>query len=370
MKKAVVIVPTYNEKENVKTLIPQIFDVAKKIKNWDISILVVDDHSPDKTAEEIKKIAKKYKNLHLLMGKKAGLGNAYLRGFRWVLNEKKYDVLFEMDADWSHDPGLIPQFLQEIDRGADFVIGSRYIRGGSIPSDWAAHRKLFSTAGNLIVKYGMMKRKINDWTSGFRAIRTNFVKDIIGKMNNFNGYVFQVALLNNAEMKGLKITEVPLRFEDRKKGISKINAAQYIINTLTYVFTNSAFIKYVIVGLIGFTIDFGISYIGIERLLLPVWLATLLSTETAIISNFILNNFWTFSYKQIERSISVYISKFINFNIVSAGSILIQTVAMQITTSFLPKNYWPFYKAGIILFLVIPYSWVMYNRFIWAKKKA
>lgn len=368
MKKAVIILPTYNEKENIKSLIPEIFKIAKTIDDWEISVLVVDDNSPDKTQREVKKLKDEFQNLYLLSGKREGLGKAYARGFAFTLSNLKPDVVFEMDADWSHSPTLIPAFIKKIEQGADFVIGTRYIKGGSMPEDWAPHRKLFSFFGNLIIRFGFMVPNIHDWTSGFRAIKTEFIKKILSGMKDHNGYVFQVALLDKAKKAGLIIDEVPLKFKDRKRGVSKINFIEYITKTLSYVFVNSSFVKYVIVGIIGFIIDFGVSYILIEKIRYVIWLSTVISAELAITSNFLLNNFWSFAHKKIERKLSAYLSKFVYFNFVSAGSIIIQAVGLQITTTLFSFEYWFIYKAVIIIFLIIPYSYFMYNYFIWPKK--
>jgi dolichol-phosphate mannosyltransferase len=289
MKKAVIVLPTYNEKENIKKLITLIDKVRKEISNWQIDILVVDSHSPDGTINEVKKLQKEISNLHFLETKKEGLGKAYINGFQYAIEKLKAYVIFEMDADLSHDPKLIPLFLKEIEKGADFVIGSRYIKGGSIPKDWSFDRKLFSVLGNLIIKFGFMKLKITDWTSGFRAIKTWVVKEALSYLKNYSGYVFQVAFLDYAIKNGAKINEVPLNFVDRKWGKSKINSFQYIIQTLIYVFLNSSFIKFVIVGVIGFIIDMGILYLLVERLHIAtklVWLAQAISAETAIVSIF------------------------------------------------------------------------------------
>jgi dolichol-phosphate mannosyltransferase len=368
MKKAVIVLPTYNEKENIKKLITLIDKVRKEISNWQIDILVVDSHSPDGTINEVKKLQKEISNLHFLETKKEGLGKAYINGFQYAIEKLKAYVIFEMDADLSHDPKLIPLFLKEIEKGADFVIGSRYIKGGSIPKDWSFDRKLFSVLGNLIIKFGFMKLKITDWTSGFRAIKTWVVKEALSYLKNYSGYVFQVAFLDYAIKNGAKINEVPLNFVDRKWGKSKINSFQYIIQTLIYVFLNSSFIKFVIVGVIGFIIDMGILYLLVERLHIAtklVWLAQAISAETAIVSNFLLNNFWSFAYKKIKDN---HFLSFIKFNFVSLGSLLIQTIGLQLLVNFFGRELWFLYKVLIIAFIIIPYSYILYNKVIWKEK--
>jgi dolichol-phosphate mannosyltransferase len=367
MKKAVIILPTYNEKENILTLIPAIFDVADSIKNWTLSILVVDDKSPDKTADVVKDLQEKYKNLHLLLGNKEGLGRAYTNGFKYALEHFRPDVLFEMDADWSHNPRDIPHFLEGIEKGADFVIGSRYRKGGSIPKDWGLHRKIFSISANLFVRIGFMKPKITEWTNGYRAIKAWVVKDAIPHLSNYSGYVFQIAFLDFAIKKNAKITEIPIKFTDRVDGKSKINSVQYITNMFLYVLLNSPFVKFALVGGLGFIIDFGISFILIEHHHVAIWLSTVISSEAAIISNFIFNNYWSFSHKKIESKVSSYLSKFLFFNFISIGSIIIQSGSLHLLTLWFNEQYWYIYKVFIILFLIIPYSYIMYNKIIWKK---
>lgn len=369
MKQAVIVLPTYNEVSNIEKLVHEIFDQQKNVKNWNIKILVVDSSSPDGTGKIAQKIKKTNENFFFLSTEKEGLGKAYIAGFTYVMTHLNPTVIFEMDADFSHAPRKIPEFLRAIENGADFVIGARYIRGGSIPKDWGFHRKLFSVLGNLIVRFGMMKLSVTDWTSGFRAIKTWIVRDIATGLSNYSGYVFQVALLDRAIKKGAKVVEIPIHFLDRKHGVSKINSAQYIVQTLLYVFTKSTFIRYVIVGLIGAVLDFGLSYFFIEKVKLYIWLSTLISAETAIISNFLFNNFWSFSHKKLDLSLSLYLYKFLKFNLISAGSLIIQAVGIEYAAFLFGPKYWYLYKIFILAFIVIPYSYVLYNKIIWKEKK-
>ena len=368
MRKAVIVIPTYNEKGNIERVIAALFEKAKTIPNWEIHILVVDSFSPDETGKIVIQLQKKHNNLHILEVEKSGLGNAYINGFQYALDKINPYLLFEMDADLSHDPDIIDDFLKKIEQGADFVIGSRYIKGGEIPKNWGLHRKLLSFIGNIIVRLGFMKLKIADWTSGYRAIKSWIIKDAYSHIRNYSGYVFQVALLDYAVTHKAHVDEVPLRFIDRTIGESKINAIQYSSNTLFYVFTHATFIKFVVVGLIGFGVDFGISYLLIERLRWRSWQATLLSTEIAIISNFLLNNFWAFSHKKLQNNRLTYIWSFLKFNLISSGSIIIQTIGIAVATSLFGQSLWYIYKILIITFVIIPYSYFFYNKFIWKEK--
>jgi len=368
MKKATIILPTYNEAGNIEKLLRQIDSIAQNEKNWELSVLIVDSHSQDDTVGIAKKQNLKNLRLYFLETKKEGLGRAYTQGFVYAFEKINPFVVFEMDADLSHNPQDIPHFLRKIEKGADFVIGSRYIKGGSIPKDWGIDRKIFSIFGNLIVRFGFMKLQITDWTNGFRCIKSWVVKSALDHIKNYSGYVFQIAFLDEALKKEAIIKETPVNFIDRKYGVSKISSPEYIMNIFSYIFLNSSFVKFVIVGLIGAMIDFGCSYIFIEKMRLVVWQATLMSAEIAIISNFLLNNFWSFKHKKIKSGLFNYLFAFIKFNLVSSGSLLIQSGGMQLMVNLFGRQLWYVYKVIIIAFIIIPYSYILYNKVIWRKK--
>lgn len=370
-----IVLPTYNEREGVRELIPEVFRYTKDIPGWDVHVLVADDSSPDGTADEVRNLQKKYaQKLHLQVNKgKVGLGQAYLNAFTYAIANYKPDVIFEMDADGQHPADILPHFLKKIDDGADFVIGSRYIQGGSIPSHWSLWRKFTSVVGNIVAQLSFMNFKIRDWTSGYRAIRTSYLSYVIPKMEGHTGYVFQIALLDKAFKKHLVISETPLNFTDRLNGASKMQSFQFMFDTIWYILTHSSFIRFSITGLLGAVVDFGLA-----ALLIGLWsfhkpTASALSAEIAIIFNFFMNNFWSFSHKRIKGS---YLRKLVKFNIVSSGAVVIQWVGLFVAlrvfgdlTYDLPFSLhipsWIVFKALIIGLFVIPYSYIMYNRFIW-----
>ncbi len=368
MRTAVIVVPTYNEAGNIELLTEKIFKAVEESRNWNVELLFVDSSSNDGTTEKIQNLQKSSRKIHLLVTKKEGLGKAYVAGFEYATEKLNAYLIFEMDADLSHNPEDLPKFLKQIEQGADFVIGSRYIPGGSIPSNWGFHRKLFSRTANIFVKYGFMKRNITDWTDGYRAIKAWIVKSGMKHISKYSGYVFQIAFLDHAIKNNARITEVPVNFKDRSYGKSKINAPQYISQTVLYVLTHSPFIRFVIVGGAGFILDFIITYFFINKLHTAVWSATLVSTESAIISNFLLNNYWSFSHKKIGSSRLKFILSFLKFNLISSGSIAIQTIGMQICSYYFGRELWYVYKIVIIFFIVIPYSYILYNKFIWKEK--
>ncbi len=374
--KVVVITPTYNEKGNIDRLINLIEEeVFPKIKEWEMHILVADDTSPDGTSDEVKKLMSKYDNLHLIMGKKEGLGAAYLRAMDYSIEKLGADVFFEMDADFFHDPNKIPEFLKKIEEGYDMAIGTRYSKGGSIPKNWGLHRKMFSIVGNTVVRLILMRFWLHDWTGGYRAMKKEVFLKEKEKLKLFKGYTFQVAFLHKAVADGFKIAEVPFNAKDRELGRSKIAPAEYIINLLKYVITariielyHSPFMKYAFTGFVGYIIN-AISLEIFSRAFhmhpLP---AASLSAELSIIWNFIINNFWAFGEQKITNPLKLLI-KFPQFNLVSLGSLVIISTTVFLATHLF-GNTTVVRQLSLIIavgLFVIPYSYTMYNIFIWKR---
>jgi dolichol-phosphate mannosyltransferase len=361
----VIVLPTYCEAENISPLIKRLEEIFASEKRDNFSILVVDDMSPDKTGEVVKGLAAKYRNLSLLSGKKEGLGKAYLRGLDYAIKTMGADVTFQMDADFSHDPERILAFVEEIRKGTDFVIGSRYVKGGSIPPNWGPLRKILSVFGNLIFRFGLGIFSIHDWTSGYRAIKSQVFEEVKNGLENFNGYTFQVAFLHRAYKAGFKIREIPINFKDREKGQSKIIVLDYIPKNLIYIAQNSTFLKYFVVGILGFTIN-TVALEFFYRSGISPGLAASLGAELAIVSNFNLNNFWTFADKKITGGKRT-IAKFIQFNLTSLGAVIIQGVVVGLGTLIFGNETRFFFFVFAIVFLVIPYNFFVYNHYIWNK---
>lgn len=369
--KVVVILPTYNEKGNIGVLIKKVEEVADNLPNYTFDILVVDDSSPDKTASVVKDLQKKYANVYLLTNdKKVGLGRAMVLGMDFAIKKLKGEILIEMDADLSHDPKKIPEFLKEIENGADFVVGSRYIKGGSIPKRWGFHRKIFSKIGNLTVRSILGIFWVREWTNGFRAVKAKFFLLAQEKLQGVSGYTYQVAFLHQSLKNGAKIAEVPIIFSERYYGRSKLAPAEYITNLLKYLITariaelwEGGFLKYCLVGTISFIIN-AIALEILYRLGMAPGPAAALGAELAIIFNFIVNNAWTFSGRRIKEMDRLF-SKFIQFNITSAGAIVIQGVVVGLGTYFFGDNLRLLFLVLGVVFLVIPYNWFMYSRIIW-----
>ncbi len=387
MKKACIIIPTYNEAGNIERTVVQLQKVFNTISDWEMHILVVDDTSPDKTYEKVQQLQKKHDNLHLLINEaKQGLGAAYLKGMDYAFNKLNSDVVFEFDADLSHDPKKIPLFLEKIEQGYDLVIGSRYIPGGSIPQDWGWHRKFLSQGGNLVIKTILTNFTISDWTTGFRAITEDSYRRIHTELNGqrFSGYTFQIAFLYKAVQKNMKVVEVPFNFQDRTIGKSKIGP-EFIVNNLIFLFKarltefmRSRVFKFLVVGSMAALLQ--LVLLEVWRLFFSYQIANAIAIECAIIFNFVMNNFWTFGDRRLKlKQVPL---KFIQFNLTSAGSILIQLIVAYLGETLigirsvmtLPViNYLldtgPLFSAfGIILGMF--WNFFAYNFFIWKKKKA
>lgn len=217
MSKSLIIIPTYNEKDNIQNLLIEIY------KNLpETHILIVDDNSPDKTYDLVQElIDNKYgEQLHLYKrAGKLGLGTAYLEGFAWAL-KRDYAYIFEMDADFSHNPIYLPDFIKAI-QDNDLVIGSRYVSGGGV-KNWGLIRKFISRGGSLYSKT-ILGLPLNDITGGFKCFKRETLETIPLDRIRSNGYSFQVELNYITFIKGLRIKEIPIIFEDRIIGNSKMS---------------------------------------------------------------------------------------------------------------------------------------------------
>ena len=214
--RTLVVLPTYQEAENIATALRRLRTAAPAA-----DILVVDDSSPDGTAEVAKAAAHELGGIDVLVRpEKDGLGSAYRLGFTEGM-ARGYDVVVEMDSDLSHDPASLPSLLDAIDQGADLAIGSRYVPGGSIP-DWPLHRRSLSRYGNLYAAR-MLGLAVVDSTSGFRAYRSDVLSRIDLDAVRANGYGFQIEMVYRVARLGGRIIERPIEFVDRTRGVSKMS---------------------------------------------------------------------------------------------------------------------------------------------------
>jgi len=216
MSDALVIIPTYNEAENVEPITRAVLAADPRLE-----ILVVDDNSPDGTGAKADALSKTEPRIHVLhRAAKEGLGRAYLAGFEWAL-ARPYRFVFEMDADFSHDPRYLPRFLAEMDAGADVVLGSRYVEGGGTVN-WGISRQVLSRGGSLYAR-SILGVTIHDVTGGFKCFRREALEGLDLATVKSSGYAFQIELTYRSIKRGFKIKEIPIVFEDRRVGKSKMS---------------------------------------------------------------------------------------------------------------------------------------------------
>ena len=337
------VLPTYNEEENIGNIIQQILKEEKSLSKHTFTILVVDDNSTDETQTIVQNYISSNSKVHLVTGQKKGLGDAYKRGFKYALNDLKADLIFQMDSDGQHDTSLIPDFVSYIEEGKDVVIGSRFVEGGTTP-DFSFSRLLMSKVGNLLVRYVGGITQLQDCTSGYRAIRASYLKDLDFSYLSTRGYSFQSSLICDLAWRGADISEIPIEFSSRQGGDSKLalrDQIEFLLNIPRLGFRNlEDFMKYSLVGVSGVFVNLGL-YLFLTRYYeISEVVAPLIAIESALISNFILNNFWTFGKRVTQSRIRV---KFIKFHLVSGLSALIN------------------YSVFLILFLVFGFFDILAN---------
>lgn len=386
---AVVIIPTYNEADSIGEMIDYLFNKTfPNITDWDCQLLVVDDTSPDGTYKVVQEKQKKYKKLHLFLNKqKAGIGTAYVVGFRYAMKELKADVLIEFDGDFQHPPETIPVMLNEIKSGSDYVLGSRKIKGGSNPKGWGFKRVFFSEFGGLTARFILFFPfknflKITDPTTGLKASR---VKGFVDKLEMDHLYSYSFAykmdFLFQMIKLGAKTKEIPLQFGLRESGASKIEpqTAKDVLKTVILLrwhddFTQK-FLKFGLVGGFGFIINL-VGFRGFKVVFkgLPLdmsWINAIsnsLASELAIVSNFTWNNLWTFKKDKIS-GLGQLVSKFVTFNLSSfITGIVVPSAFIGFCTYFFGDRYSTIYLIVGVFGLTIPLNWFVYNTLIWKKK--
>jgi dolichol-phosphate mannosyltransferase len=221
-------VPTYNERESLPSTVRRILDAAPELR-----VLVVDDNSPDGTGRIADDLAADDSRVSVLhRAGKSGLGSAYVAGFRWAL-ARDYDIVFEVDADGSHQPEELPRLLQALGDGADLVIGTRWMPGGRV-ENWPLHRRLISHAGTLFARV-MLGSRLRDITSGFRGYRSDALRALDLSSVHSHGYSFQIEMAWLVERAGRPVAERPITFIERESGASKMSTA-IVVEAMTRVF--------------------------------------------------------------------------------------------------------------------------------------
>jgi len=222
----VIVIPTFNEKHNIGILMEKIEEVFLK-EEIEGSILVVDDNSPDGTARVVEDVSARFGNIELIEREgRRGLGSAYRDGFSHALDNMGADIVFEMDADLSHNPEFIPDLLGELSGGCEVVVGSRHIKGGRVEG-WSLYRHLVSGGGNMLAKVAL-GLEVTDVTTGFRAYRAGVLREIDYQEIGSEGYGFQIETLFRCSSLGFEIGEVPIVFINRRAGRSKLGSRQML----------------------------------------------------------------------------------------------------------------------------------------------
>jgi dolichol-phosphate mannosyltransferase len=366
--------PTYKEADNIKKIIPELFDnVFQKIEKAQMHLLVMNDldsqGKDDGTGEIVKNFQKKYQNLHIIEHEKEGLGWAYIRGMKYAMSKLNADAVMEMDADGQHPPRFVKPMVEAYLDGADYVIGSRYIPGGSIPDEWGMSRKAMSYFGNLFIRLVWFKFDLHDVTTGFRLTKVKGVLDNIklDSLMELDRFAYKVDLLYQSVKNAKNIKEVPLEFAPRVEEKSKFNKKEMIASFKTAIILGIKdkirFIKFGTVGFAGYLVNASTLWL-FTNWELPGPLAWGFSTELAIINNFIFNNLWTFKDEKI-KGVGKILKKFVQFNLTSLGALLIQTGAGSLSDYLFGEQYRQLALPFIIVFLVLPYNYFMYNAVIW-----
>jgi dolichol-phosphate mannosyltransferase len=318
--KVSIIIPTYNEAENIKDLINAIEKVLKENKINSYEIVVVDDNSPDKTYEIVEKISKTNNHVKLIKReRKGGLSSAVHEG----INNTDGDIVVVMDADFQHPPELLPKLIDSL-KDHDISIASRYVKGGKIEG-FSLPRKIISKGATLIAKILVPEvNKTSDPMSGFFAFKRNSIN--LKNINTIGYKILFEILYRNPKAKSI---DVPYTFKNRTKGKSKLGTRE-IIEFLFHAIKNSRVIKFAIVGALGTLVNLGIMYILIKKGLFYDY-ASAIAIETSILFNFILNDLWTFSDKKGRR----IISRILRYNLMVGPSGVTIFFVMEVITKLL-----------------------------------
>lgn len=329
--KPLVIIPTYNERDNLPRVIANLRKYLAKI-----CILIVDDASPDGTGQVADQLARSDPYLHILhRERKEGLGRAYQAGFAWALAAKdQFDPICTMDADLSHDPGDLTKLLA-VAQTADIALGSRYVAGGRIIG-WSWDRWLLSRLANIIARLSL-RLSARDVTAGYKCYRRDLIEALPADGLVSAGYAFQVEMLAIAKSLGAKVVEVPITFRDRTVGRSKVSRHELVSSAkslLTLVFRQRGLrqlVKFSLVGSINFVVDLGLTNLLVLIGHLSPGLAGYLGTAVALGTSFILNRQWTFRVR--EGELTTQAGRFLIINGIGALiNAITYTLLLNLTT--------------------------------------
>lgn len=381
----VVNIPTYNERDNIETCIKKVLAQARNLNDIDLHVLVSDSHSPDGTAEIVKKISQTNPKVHYLDVKERGLGIGVVKGHRFAIERLKADILAQMDGDLSHDPASLPEMVSLIQKGYDLVNGSRLMKGGK--NLLGLHRRLFTLGSALYCRLSWGTFNLTEYTNSYRV----FKKELFQKIDfskvpwKSKTYIIQPSFLYAAIQTGAKIKEVPITFQDRKNGYSKAKIVAYTLDVLKFGLKvrfqkSTTFIKFLIVGSLSYLINaimLGLLFRGqiyaLKVLPGPIlsflptiesapkflfltfdrlFVASVISIELSIIFNFFAHENWTFKERS-HKGLAIF--RLLKFNLSSIISPIIQLISILTFAHLLKLNEQIGLAVGVILGLFINY---------------
>ena len=301
-----------------------------------MTFLVVDDESPDGTGRLVREFAAGDGRVHLLEGKKRGLGAAYVRGITHALDALGAEVVVQMDADFSHDPADAGRLLARVASDADVAIGSRYVAGGSVDQGWSWRRRQLSLWGNRLARWIAGLKGVRDCTAGFKAIRAAALRAANVQEITVLGYAFQVALLHRLLHAGARVVEEPIHFRDRERGVTKLGSGEPAGVRLPHLVAapdQPSHLHQVLPdGASGVLVNLGsfqlLTVLGLHR-----YLASPIAIELSIISNFLINNHWTFADRAMIGSKRI---RGLKFNAVSLLSLAVSYGTFVLLSLLLP----------------------------------
>ncbi len=344
MKIVSVVLPTYNEKNNIEKTVKRVLEQQKNLPGWEMHIIIADDirtsDGTDKIAEEL---SRKNKRIHFIKVE-PGLGVGLIMGHRFALDKIRPDILSQLDADGQVVPEVLVRLIKTIEGGYDFAIGSRFVTGGE--NQLTLSRRIFSSSASFFCKVMMGPYDIAEFTNSARAFTPALFRKINLKRLPWKEktFIIQPAFLHEAIISGAKYKEVPLIFKNRQEGYSKNKVFNYTYDIITYCidarlqslgfkirffyFSRRAktFVKFSLVGFVGTIVDFFFYKLFINSFGFPPATSKGISTEIAIINNFFLNNFWTFRYRKTKTNIR---TKLGIYNLVSLGGLIMGVLIIK-----------------------------------------
>lgn len=364
--KVVIIIPTYNESQMVEETINQVFKSVQDSDKYEVHLLIFDSASQDETPIIVARLQKIYSRLHLQTEpQKSGLGSAYYIAMVYAMNELDADIVVEFDADLSHQPKYLIPMLEKMEH-YDVVMGSRYTKGGRVPSNWGWYRKLLSKLGSYTGRL-FLAREIKDFTSGFRATRTTILRKILPKQFISPNFAYKLELLYLLHLNKAQLYEMPIDFIDRYKGKSKMGPLQ-IVDSLKVVFQLrwARLTQYFVmcgVGITGMLVQ--VLVYNMFRMIANPLFATNIAVTMALINNYILNNRYTFTYRNSSH-IRENKNKFALYILYSCFIIILQGKWLKFTLYLYGSGFWKenlLVFCGIVLGSVINYF--VFSKVIW-----